>query len=66
MINFLLYTTVVLIWGTTWYVITLHLAQVDPAFSVAYRFGLASLLLFAFCLVRHLNLRFSIRDHTTR
>lgn len=63
MINFLLYTTVVLIWGTTWYVITLHLAQVDPAFSVAYRFGLASLLLFAFCLVRRLNLRFSIRDH---
>lgn len=63
MLNLVLYITAVLIWGTTWYVITLHLNQVAPAFSVAYRFGLAALLLFAFCLARRLTLRFSPRDH---
>ena len=40
------------IWGTTWYAITLQLGTVDPVASVTYRFGLASLTLFAFCLLR--------------
>lgn len=40
------------IWGTTWYAITLQLGVVDPTASVAYRFGIASLALFAFCLAR--------------
>ncbi len=41
-----------LAWGTTWYAITLQLGVVDPVISVTYRFTLAAVLLFAWCLVR--------------
>ncbi|MES1198457.1 MAG: EamA family transporter [Pseudomonadota bacterium] len=49
-----------LIWGTTWFAITLQFGVVDPVISVAYRFGLASALLFAVCLVRRENLALSL------
>jgi drug/metabolite transporter (DMT)-like permease len=40
-----------LIWGTTWFAITFQLGRVDPTASIVWRFGLASLILFAVCLV---------------
>ncbi len=40
-----------LIWGTTWYAITLQLGPVAPTVSIVWRFGLAALALFVFCLV---------------
>src|SRR5262245_13611208 len=40
-----------LIWGTTFYAITLQLASVDPVVSVVYRFALSAALLFAWCKV---------------
>lgn len=46
-----------LIWGSTFWAITLQLGQVPPAVSVAYRFALASAALFAFCLLRGDRLR---------
>ena len=55
----LLYSTAVLIWGSTWLAITFQLGVVNPILSVAYRFTLASLLLLAFAIVRRVNLRFS-------
>ena len=61
--NLLLYATTVLIWGSTWLVITFQLGAVDPILSVAYRFTLASLLLLAYAGLRKLNLRFSARQH---
>jgi drug/metabolite transporter (DMT)-like permease len=61
--NLRLFATSVAIWGSTWLAITYQLGRVEPEASVAYRFLLASLLLFAFCLVRGLPLRFSARDH---
>jgi len=39
------------IWGTTWYAITLQLGTVDPIASITWRFGLASVVLFALCLI---------------
>ena len=63
MSNLRLFATSVAIWGSTWLAITYQLGRVEPEASVAYRFLLASLLLFAFCLVRGLPLRFSGRDH---
>ena len=36
-----------LIWGTTWYAITLQLGTVDPVVSVTYRFGIAAAVIFA-------------------
>ncbi len=61
MINLLLYSAAVLIWGCTWLVIKFQLTQVPPVLSVAYRFGLAAAILFVFCLITRRNLRFSIR-----
>jgi drug/metabolite transporter (DMT)-like permease len=48
-----LYSTIVLIWGSTWIVITFQLGQVAPGLSVAYRFTLASLVLFIWLLLRN-------------
>jgi drug/metabolite transporter (DMT)-like permease len=61
--NLLLYATTVLIWGSTWLVITYQLGVVDPILSVAYRFTLASLLLLGFAMLRKIDLRFSARQH---
>ena len=41
-----------LIWGSTFWAITQQLGEVSPAVSVAYRFGIAALCLFAWCFLR--------------
>jgi drug/metabolite transporter (DMT)-like permease len=58
-----LYVACVLIWGSTWLAITYQLGQVPPAVSVAYRFALAAAILLAYCGVRALPLRYTLRDH---
>jgi drug/metabolite transporter (DMT)-like permease len=58
-----LYLAAVLIWGSTWIAITFQLGKVPPEVSVAYRFGLASLILLAWCGVRGLRLAFPWREH---
>ena len=58
-----LYLTSVLIWGSTWWVITFQFGPVPPAISVCYRFALASLVLFAWCRARGLRLAFSTNEH---
>ena len=63
MANFLFYTITVLIWGSTWLGIKFQLGNVEPALSVAYRFALAALILFVWCLFRRLPMRFSKGDH---
>ncbi len=52
-----------LIWGTTWLVIKFQLGAVAPEVSVVYRFGLASLVLFAWCALRRVPLAFRPRTH---
>jgi len=61
--NLQLFATCVLIWGTTWLAITFQLGRVAAEASVAYRFLLASLMIFAYCLVRGLKLRYALREH---
>lgn len=63
MANTLFYLITILIWGSTWLGIKFQLGTVDPALSVAYRFALASLILFAWCLARQLPMRFSWGAH---
>jgi drug/metabolite transporter (DMT)-like permease len=46
--NVILYALTVMIWGSTWYAITFQLGVVDPIVSLAYRFGLASVILLVF------------------
>lgn len=48
----LLFILACLIWGSTFFAITLQLGDVPPAVSVVYRFALASAVLFAWCAVR--------------
>ncbi len=61
--NLLFYSMTVLIWGSTWLAIKFQLGVVDPSQSVAYRFLLAALMLFVWCVFRRLPLRFSRRAH---
>jgi drug/metabolite transporter (DMT)-like permease len=50
--SYALFTIASLIWGSTFWAITLQLGDIPPAVSVVYRFLLASSTLFALCLVR--------------
>jgi drug/metabolite transporter (DMT)-like permease len=52
-----------LIWGTTWYAITLQLGPVDPIVSIVWRFGLAAVVLFAFCALTRRPLRLNPPQH---
>ncbi len=58
-----LYFAAVFIWGSTWYAIKFQLGTVPPELSVAYRFALAALILFAWCLLRGLPMRFNRGQH---
>jgi drug/metabolite transporter (DMT)-like permease len=58
-----LYFAAVFIWGSTWYAIKFQLGSVPPELSVAYRFALAALILFIWCGLRGLPLRFDRREH---
>ena len=51
------------VWGTTWYAITLQFGTVDPLVSVAYRFALAAAVLFAWCALRRLPIRLTRAQH---
>jgi drug/metabolite transporter (DMT)-like permease len=53
----LLFVIASLIWGSTFWAITLQLGDVPPSVSVVYRFALASVTLFGICLVRGDKLR---------
>jgi drug/metabolite transporter (DMT)-like permease len=61
--NLQLFLACVAIWGSTWLAITFQLGRVAPEASVFYRFLLAAVLLFAFCKLRRLPLRFDARQH---
>ncbi|MBA3049535.1 MAG: EamA family transporter [Alphaproteobacteria bacterium] len=52
-----------IIWGTTWYAITLQLGTVAPLASIVWRFGLAAAVLFIGCLVFRQNLRLTRAQH---
>ncbi|MBD8532893.1 MULTISPECIES: DMT family transporter [unclassified Massilia] len=51
-----LFTLASLIWGSTFWAITLQLGDVPPSVSVVYRFALASSVLFAICIGRGIKL----------
>ena len=53
----LLFLTACLIWGSTFWAITLQLGEVAPSVSVVYRFALSSAVLFAWCRLRGDKLR---------
>ena len=52
-----------MIWGSTWIAINFQYGPVALSWSLVYRFALAALLLFVYCLWRRLPLGFSWRQH---
>ena len=61
--NFFLYCLTVLIWGSTWLAIELQLGAVAPEVSVFYRFALAAIIMWLYCLWARLPLSFSWVNH---
>lgn len=59
----ILFTIASLIWGSTFWAITLQLGHTAPAVSVAYRFFLAAAALFAVCIARRERLSLPWRTH---
>lgn len=59
----LYFATVTLIWGSTWLVIKYQLGEVPPSWSVTWRFLVAGVLLFGFCLATGRRLRLTARQH---
>ncbi len=55
----ILFIVACLIWGSTFFAITLQLGDIAPAVSIVYRFALASAVLFGWCLLRGHKLRLS-------
>jgi len=61
--NTLLYIATVLIWGSTWLAIEFQLGEVDVPASVAYRFMISAVLMWAYCLWARVPMNFSARNH---
>ncbi len=61
--NKILYLTTVLIWGSTWLAIEFQLGTVAVEVSLAYRFALAALIMWAYCLYKQVPMRFTKRNH---
>ncbi len=61
--NFFFYTMTIIIWGSTWLAIKFQLGVVAPAFSIAYRFALAAVILLVWCLLTKRPMRFSRQEH---
>jgi len=61
--NIALYSLVLFCWGTSWLAITFQLGEVAPQVSIAWRFLIASLILFGWCFIRGINLSFPWRSH---
>ena len=63
MYNTFLYLITVLIWGSTWLAIKFQSGVISPELSIAYRFGLAAIILIFFSLLRRLPMGFSLKTH---
>lgn len=61
--NTILYLLVVVIWGSSWIAIKYQIGIVPLEFSIAYRFGIAAVLMFAWILLTDRPLRFPISDY---
>jgi len=60
--NFFLFLIPTLIWGSTWFAITYQLS-VNPLYSIAYRFFIASIILLLYASIKKLPLKFSPKTH---
>ena len=57
------YLVPILMWGTSWFIITWQLGDTSPSLSVSMRFFSASVILFVYCYFKKKSLRFNLTDH---
>jgi len=58
-----LYSSTVLIWGSTWLAVHFQIGVVSPDVSLVYRFGIATLVLLAWCWFKKIPLPTGWRNH---
>lgn len=58
-----LYILTVMIWGSTWLAIEFQLGVVAPEVSLVYRFSIAALCMWGFCLIKKLPMQFTLKNH---
>ncbi|WP_339769091.1 DMT family transporter [uncultured Paraglaciecola sp.] len=58
-----LYMITVLIWGSTWLAIEFQLGDIPAQVSLVYRFAIAAILMWAYCIFKRLDMRFAWSDH---
>jgi len=63
LLNIVLFASTVLIWGSTWFAITLQLGVVPVEWSLVYRFLVAAVLLFVYARLTGRRLNYNRRDH---
>jgi drug/metabolite transporter (DMT)-like permease len=63
MSNLALYSTAVLVWGSTWLIINYQLGEVAPEVSVTYRYAIAAGLLFLWSMFRGIRLKYGLHAH---
>ena len=61
--NTLLFMLCSFVWGSTWFAITMQLGEVDPLWSIAYRFLLAASLVALVCHLKKQFVRYTFRQH---
>lgn len=61
--NIFLYLSTVLIWGSTWLAIEFQLGEVAVEISLLYRFTLAALLMWTFCLIKKMPMKYDAKQH---
>ena len=63
MSNGALYAISILIWGSTWFAIEFQLGVIAPEVSITYRYLIGAAVMFGWCALRRLPLRYSLSDH---
>ena len=63
MFTALLYGITVVVWGTTWFAISLQLGEVPTAVSIMYRFSIAGIILFVILVFSRNLQKLSLKDH---
>ena len=61
--NIALYIITVLVWGSSWFAIEYQIDKVDVLVAVFYRFIIAAIIMWAYCLLAHVPMTFKARDH---
>lgn len=61
--NIALYAITVLVWGSSWFAIEYQLDKVDVLVAVFYRFSIAAVIMWAYCLLIRAPMSFKARDH---